>query len=216
MNRGMIVNDEHFAYLRLQKGRLEPLSNDRKRWQVAYEHDLASSYEEMRPYLPARCWGFLDIGSGLGGIDVLLSRHYGGTPFVNMLDGEDDPPEMRLHRETFCSRRVAKDFLRVNGVRLDRIRYFSPDTPPGELRAPYDLVLSLGSWCFHYEPAVYLDAITRPGGLDQGAVLIVDLRRDKPEWAAQLSRAGFRGKAIIRDAPKYQRLVMERAWTPSA
>jgi hypothetical protein len=203
-----VVSDEAFAYLRLQKGRLEPLADDRKRWHIAYEHALLSDYMEMRAHLPAQCWGLLDIGSGLGGIDVLLSRHYGTQPYLYLLDGVNDPPEMKLHRETFSNERVARGFLRSNGVRSDRIGYYGPDAT--SVRAPYDLVLSLGSWCFHYEPNVYLPRLMAGGGLHVDSRLIVDLRRDKPEWEAQLFGVGLRALAIVRESAKFRRIVFVR------
>ena len=214
VSQKLSVLDSHFAYLRLQKGKLEPFARQRLHWHQLYEEDLWRSYVEMRPHLPERCWALLDIGSGLGGIDVLLSRHYGTQPFLNLLDGIDDPPEMRVHRETFSSERVARDFMRVNGVRSDRVIYYGPNATAGDLAKPYDLVLSLGSWCFHYEPNEYLPRLLVGGGLGVGARLIVDLRAGKSEWAAQLAGAGFRAVAIIRDEQKYQRIVMDRAWTP--
>lgn len=203
------VSDEAFAYLKLQKGRLEPLAGDRKAWQMAYEHDLLTAYQEMRPYLPPACWALLDIGSGLGGIDVLLSRHY-GAPFVNLLDGEDDPPELKLHRETFSSKQVAIAFQRANGVRSDRLFYYGPSATAAELCKPYDLVLSLGSWCFHYEPNEYLPRLLAGGGLHMDTRVIVDVRKDKPGWIGQLAAAGLTPVGLIRDEKKYRRLCLRR------
>lgn len=202
------VSDEAFPYLRAQKGRLDDLAHDRPRWLAAYRADLERSLVEMQPYLPNVCWGIFDIGSGLGGIDVLLYRYYPNEPYVFLLDGVDDPPEMKLHRETFSNERVARAFLRANGVRSDRINYYGPDA--AQINAPYDLVLSLGSWCFHYEPNVYLPKLLAGGGLHMDSRIIVDLRRDKPEWREQLKAANVQLLAVIRDERKYLRVVLER------
>jgi len=203
----VIVEDEHFAYLRLQKGSLEPLAYDRERWHAAYEADLWRTYCEIRPYLPETCWASLDIGSGLGGIDVLLSRHYGGELNVNLLDGEHDAPDMKLHRQTFSNAAVARDFLTVNGVRRDRIGYYTPTDTAAFL--PWDLVLSLGSWCFHYEPNTYLPRLLERGGLHADTVIILDVRRDKGEWTSQLN-AHLREVASIRITNKWARGVYAR------
>lgn len=200
----IVVEDSHFEYLRLQKGKLHDISNDRKRWHIAYEHDLVSTYYEIRPHLPASCWGFLDIGSGLGGIDILVSRHYGDDPYVNLLDGEDDPPEMKLHRQTFNSMRVARDFLTKNGVKSSRFGYLT--TRADFVMKPYDLVMSFGSWCFHYEPNVYLPLMLAGGGLHSDSVIIADVRIDKPEWARQLDERLDR-VAEIRRSAKFTRSV---------
>jgi len=201
----VIVNDAHFAYLRLQKGSLEPLAHDRALWHAAYEADLWRTYSEIHPYLPESCSGAsLDVGSGLGGIDVLLSRHYGGELRVNLLDGEHDAPAMTLHRQTFSSEAVARDFLSMNGVRPDRIGYSTPASP--DFTLVWDLVLSLGSWCFHYAPDVYLPRLLEGGGLHTDTVIILDVRRDKGEWTSQLI-AHLREVASIRITNKWARGV---------
>lgn len=202
----IVVSDSQFDYLRLQKGSLFDLSSDRERWRAAYEQELLQTYTGMQKHLPDPCWGVLDIGSGLGGIDVLLTRHYGadGPPYIHLLDGESDAPRMRRHRETFNSMRVAREFLAANGVRPDRISYFTTATEL--LPRPYDLVLSLGAWCFHLPPDTYLPLLLRGGGLHMDSVLIMDVRTGKPEYAEQLAQSLER-VAVIREAPKYTRGV---------
>lgn len=202
------VNDEQFEYLRWQKGSLFELSQDRERWQAAYEHELRQTYFEIRKYLPDPCWGVLDIGSGLGGIDVLLTRHYADSPpYIHLLDGEQDSPRMRLHRQTFNNMKVARAFQIANGVRTDRFSYFT--TGASNLPRPYDLVLSLGSWCFHYPPDTYLPLLLSGGGLHMDSVLIVDVRRTKPEYEQQLAQSLERVD-VIRSERKYTRSVYRR------
>jgi len=41
-----------------------------------FNQDFAREYETIRPALPELCSTVLDIGCGVGGIDVLLHRHY--------------------------------------------------------------------------------------------------------------------------------------------
>lgn len=202
------VSDEQFEYLRLQKGSLFELSHDRERWQAAYEQELRQTYEGLRPHLPEPCWGVLDIGSGLGGIDVLLTRHYRpDPPYIHLLDGEEDAPRMKLHRQTFNSMKVARAFLISNGVRSDRISYFTTATEV--LPRPYDLVLSLGSWCFHYAPETYLPLLLSGGGLHMDSVLIMDVRNGKREYTEQIAQALER-TAVIKETAKYTRAVYRR------
>lgn len=205
---GLVVNDQHFEYLRLQKGSLFNISHDRARWQAAYEDDLNQTYCEIREYLPDPCWGVLDIGSGLGGIDVLLARHYASNPpYIHLLDGEHDAPEMIVHRQTFNSMRVARDFLVTNGVRADRFGYFTQGA--ANLPRPYDLVLSLGSWCFHYPPDTYLPLLLSGGGLHMDSIIIVDVRAAKPDYQRQLAQS-LEQVAVIRRGRKYARTVFRR------
>lgn len=207
------VSDAAFEYLKLQKGSLDRFASNRALWLKAYRDDLDATYKECAPFLPPACWGILDIGSGLGGIDILLARHYVRAghrqPWVNLLDGEDDPPVVKLHRETFNSMRVAHDFQRENGIRGDQFAYYTPSSP--SLPKPYDLVVSFGSWCFHYAPAVYLPLLLRGGGLHRDTVVIVDVRKDKVEYWQQLHEH-FAVVGVIREARKYDRVALKRQW----
>lgn len=200
----MIVEDSHFEYLKLQRGRISSLSGDRKAWCEAYEKSLDDDMASMASHLPERCRSVLDIGSGLGGIDVRLNRHYGGGVHVRLLDGTEDEPVVSLHNTTYNSMQVAADFLLKNGV-----EYFACYSARNAVSAPpdgstYDLVVSLQSWCFHYAPDLYLPFVK--ARCKPGTVLILDVRADKPMWREQL-RAAFTevGYALIRR--KFNRLV---------
>src|SRR5690606_17055673 len=148
---------EHFEYLRIQKGNLDLLGRDFPRWLDAYNLDIRSTFEDVLPWLPATCGEILDVGSGLGGIDVLLSRHYrarGEPPGVTLLDGLDDPPVVQLHRKTFSNARIARNFHWKNGTSLLKFSCVAPWVERFE--HPFDLVVSFGAWCFHVAPEVYL------------------------------------------------------------
>lgn len=212
MNLHVTVEDEHFEFLRLQKGRLDEISDDRAAWHEAYEADLAQTFDGIRPFLPATCWGLLDIGSGLGGIDILIARHYAaahrgpdpkkGWPYVHLLDGVEDRPEVILHRQTYNDMRVAKDFQVKNGLPPERFGFFG--TREQFYPRPYDLVVSFGSWCFHYAPDAYLKTLRL--GLHADTVLILDVRATKPEWIAELDET-FQRIAVIATRPKWHRVV---------
>lgn len=204
----MIVDDAHFAYLKLQKGALDTFAHDRQQWQNEYEQDLRRTFDDISPALPDTCWGFLDVGSGLGGIDALIYHRYerqsGRGPYVNLIDGVDDLPVMTLHRQTFNHMGVAKDFLTKNGVPRDRIHTHAPDSDA--IAKPYDLVVSFGSWCFHYEPNTYLQRLAP--ALHRDSVLIIDVRRAKPEWDEQLHSI-LEPLVILRERPKWRRTAFK-------
>jgi SAM-dependent methyltransferase len=207
----IVVTDEALPYLVAQKGRLQPLAHDRDAWLMGYRQAIDRDYRLIAPYLPPKPDGhaikILDIGSGLGGIDVMLSRHYGGAAQVILMDGADDPPVMELHRKTFNDMRVAERFHRANGAAPIGWIDANGDRLPavGAGAWPFDLVLSLGSWCFHYEPAIYLDQVKE--AIVAGAVLILDVRKQRPSWAAQLIST-FRLLAIVHVSDKIDRMVL--------
>lgn len=203
----MIVDDNHFAYLSLQRGALADLAGDRAAWSAAYAQSLQDDLASMAAHLPARCRTLLDVGSGLGGIDVLLNRHYGGAVHVRLLDGLDDPAVVKLHRKTYNSMAVAADFLGRNGV--DYLGCYSTACAGAPADGPAcDLIVSLQAWCFHFAPEAYLGFVQRR--CRPGTVLILDVRADKPLWRMQLAEA-FREVACARAARKYNRLVFHAA-----
>lgn len=207
------IDDEQFQYLHLQKGSLDPLKHDRNAWAAAYIRGLRQDFEEMKPYLPIECSSILDVGSGLGGIDIILQRHYesqadGETftlPALYLMDGVDDKPVMELHRKTFNNARVAKAFMMDNDVPASHVFCIDPaDKNTIHDESPYDVILSLGSWCFHYAPATYLDMLV--GCATAETIFVLDVRRDKGEWIEQLT-AKLKQVESIRDAAKFDRGV---------
>jgi FkbM family methyltransferase len=180
--RHIIVDDAHFKYLALQKGSLSHLVSDRVAWHREYERKLTADFNSIERWLPIACLSVLDIGSGLGGIDIMINRHYGCVK-VELLDGEDDPPVMKLHRQTFNNMAVARDFLSKNGV--DNVTSFDANDPVKWVDlGKVDLVISLGSWCFHYPPEQYMSFVLSK--CHTATVVIVDVRKEKPSYFDQL------------------------------
>lgn len=206
----VVVDDRAFAYLRQQKGSLDHLTSDRSKWIAAYRASLDQDFRLMRPHLPppapdGHAIKILDVGSGLGGIDLMLSRHYSPQAQVILMDGAADLPIMWLHRETFNDMAVAEQFHRAN--RAAPIGWIDANERPlPVIGYPFDLVLSLGSWCFHYAPEVYLDWVR--SSVSSEATLILDVRKAKPQWSAQLMKA-FALKAIIHISDKIDRMVLQ-------
>ena len=154
----------------------------RKKVKHLLNEDMQSEYEDIRPSLPDRARNILDIGCGVGAIDVLLYRHFRGRDDVQIYLLDKSRVESRVsygfHREEifYGSLDVTRSVLTENGIPTENIhlREATEDhriDVPGEL----DLVLSLASWGFHYPVSVYLDrvySLLRPGGR-----AIVDIRR---------------------------------------
>ena len=195
----MIVEDDHFAYLVAQKGSLDELKHDRAKWHHAYEALLQQDVSDLLRYFPVK--SVLDIGSGLGGVDALINEANGGDVDVCLLDGVNDEPLMRLHRETFNNMAVASDFLHKNGV--SKVSWEHPDDPQPR---PSDLIISFGAWCFHFPPSAYLHFVcdsTKP----EGTTIVLDVRRDKPEWMAELVRSFGKRDRIVRPLRKADRVA---------
>jgi hypothetical protein len=200
----MIVSDEAFTYLAVQRGRINDLRHDRAAWQGAYEASLAEDMADLEPWLPERCTAILDIGSGLGGIDVHLARHY-IAPELWLLDGDAGLPPVIEAAVPFNDMSAARRFLGAHGI--DLTGWITPAGHTGGRKPAahsIDLVVSLQAWCFHLQPAAYINLVEllcRPG-----ATLILDVRNGRPEWNRLLDeRLEFIG--VAREASKFTRRV---------
>ncbi len=204
------ITDAAFPYLVAQQGRLDSLKGDRAAWSSAYRAKLARLLSEISPHLPAKCDRILDVGGGMGGIDALIAATYERPPVVALLDGIDCDPVCTRHARPFSNLAVAANFLCANGVR--RVIGFNPDRAsacqePDFTEASFSgfgLICSFGSWCFHYPPAVYLPFVK--ASCFPGTVLIIEVRKSKPDWRAELSEA-FGPPLVQSEAEKFVRCV---------
>jgi len=196
-----IAADE-FEYLKIQRGDLDHLSNDLPVWQWAYQKKLASTLQMMEPFLPERCRSILDVGSGLGGIDIFLYDFYikkGEYPSIHLIDGEQFEPKVIRHDRPFNSMSVALTFLKRNGVKT--VTYSTPNRFARV--GSFDLVVSFAAWCFHIAPSAYLDFVLRH--CHKHTVLILDVRRNY--WRYELMDL-FNLRTTLEVGKKYDRLVL--------
>ncbi|NJN00172.1 MAG: hypothetical protein HC793_00340 [Aquincola sp.] len=189
----MIIEPKHFDYLVIQRGEVSDHRHDFNEWKNAYEKSLEEILASIEGHLPDRCTHLLDIGGGMGGIDVLLHRHFGGKTEVHILDGLEDPPEVKSHANTFSNAEVASDFLRVNGVRS--IGYHWPRPLP---HLKFDLIVSFAAYCFHIPPTTYFDVLTQMS--KPGTVFIFDVRASNTLWLEQL--VVLLGKPVVLERGK--------------
>ena len=175
----------------------------------AFNRDMANEYAEIAPHLPPRAVAILDIGCGVGGIDVLLHRHY-GTPRLYLVDRTHTSDKVyygfaergafynsfETTRRLLTGNRIPEKDLRFREVN-EECRLDVPEQ--------VDLVVSLISWGFHYPVPVYADqvrALLRPGGR-----VILDVRKET-DGRAQLE-ARFPRVTTISETRKKERVVAE-------
>jgi SAM-dependent methyltransferase len=142
-------------------------------------------FQLIKPQIPTACRRVLDIGCGIGLLDLLIYRSARGKkPTLYMFDKSVDPatfstpgiaPTGFNERYVFTSSlEQSARFLRLNGVSDD-------DIVPCEVGAwkirnggPFDLIFSRKSWGFHYPLTEYLAEVAL--SLDEQGVLITDVR----------------------------------------
>ncbi len=145
-----------------------------------FEADMNREFLNIKSVLPKSAKAILDIGCGVAGIDIFLSRHYGNVIDIFLLDKTIVEKSIHYNFEKtgsfYNSLGAAGEFLVENNVPRSRIHY-AEVTPNNNIpfNASYDIILSLISWGFHYPISTYLDqAYDR---LNEGGVLILDIRK---------------------------------------
>lgn len=183
----MIIEPTHFEYLSIQRGEVSDARHDFEKWKLAYLGSLREIAESIWPMLPEKCERVLDMGSGLGGIDLLLSKRFKTATF-DLLDGTDYKPHVYNHNIPFSNEAVALDFHKKNGN--ERVECVWPRIPEGRT---YDLILSFAAYCFHIHPINYFDQLRRAARPDTR--IIFEVRRERRDWLAQLVKEF--GKPVV-------------------
>jgi SAM-dependent methyltransferase len=145
----------------------------------AFAEGLERDMNSLRPFMPERAESVLDIGCGLGGIDLLLHRYYAPeSPSLALLDRDSLSPEVFYGYEdvaaSYSSLAHAREFLEENGVPEGDIETFDAAGDGYPAGGRFDLILSLISWGFHYPLSTYLNEVD--ASLAPGGTLIVDVR----------------------------------------
>jgi SAM-dependent methyltransferase len=194
------ISDSAFEYLAVQVGELDKLKTVRHVWEKAYERHLFARMDNILPYIPSQAKTVLDVGSGLGGIDILLYRWYDKETHVTLLDGSEFTPEVSKHNVPFNSKKVAIEFLRDNGVNERHSHFMDCDSLKSQ---PFDLIVSFRAWCFHIKPSMYLEFVRRC--CHANTKVILDIRKT-PFWRVEVAEH-FDGM-IIDDGEKHERWAL--------
>lgn len=198
----------HLPLLQMQRGKINNLRHEPLSWAQAYRQDLQREFELLRPWLPQPCKKMLDVGSGMGGLDILIQRYYnwgrGGCESW-LLDGSvctDIDPELEHdHDMPFNDAQLTFDFWRMNAVKVPV--YVPADNPVIPPDVFFDLIISTQSWCFHYAPSTYLSLVNAHS--HDRTWLMVDVRK-RGDWLHELAKHWTVDKVLI-ETEKYVRLL---------
>lgn len=184
---------------------------DREALGRRYGEMMGAEFAEITPHLPLRAAAVLDIGCGVGGLDVLLSRHYaqqGGAPQLYLVDKTEVSPRIYYgfhpSAAVYNSLAVTGELLAANGVDAAHVHLIDAADFAAQVPGGLDVALSLYAWGFHFPVDTYLDAVherLRPGG-----VLILDVRRHS--GGEERLRARFPDTTPVRE---YERSIRFRS-----
>jgi SAM-dependent methyltransferase len=178
-----------------------------------FDGDMRGEYEDIRTWLPRSATAILDVGCGLGGIDVLLFEHYRRDSDLRffLLDRTqiDDQIDygFRNRADFYNSFEMTRAVLTGNGLPASSVTTLEARDDAGiDLPQQVDLVISLISWGFHYPVATYLERtyeLLKPGGR-----LILDVRKDT--GGLEEIGAKYGNATVIANEKKRQRVVATR------
>lgn len=167
----MIVPAECIKWINLQRtGYKNPINQ--------FKDQIQKEYLEMREYLPTSVESILDIGCGLAGIDILLSKHYGQPELFLMDNSEIDKNIYYGFKEKgacYNSFEETEKLMKVNYIKNYNLIDIKEQRLP--VFKKMDLVISLLSCGYHYPINEYLDYINTI--LSKNGALILDIR----EWS---------------------------------
>jgi hypothetical protein len=181
-------NKDYFQYLIPQRTRLKTeysltLDSSEEAINEALTTMMLKDYNMIKEYLPKKVNNSLDIGCGLGLIDVALSNHYNdiNMHLLDKTNSIDENTSVRGFNKEYIfynSMDATKDTLTSNGVNQNNIfTYEANDNNINILKKNnYELIISLLSCGWHYSLETYIDLIKTT--LTPDGILILDIRHD--------------------------------------
>lgn len=131
--------------------------------------------------LPSNVSSILDIGCGIGGVDIYL-YHLLNKPKIHLLDENKVERKIWYMFEKkgafYNSLNLSKEILVKNSVRSQDINLIivPKNGNINVIKKSIDLVISNISWGYHYPVDVYIDSVSE--ALSDKGCLIIDIRKN--------------------------------------
>ena len=169
-----VMNESIAQLVRLQRTWMREFTFDEVRKE--YYKSCVLDFKFMFPFFPEKMETVLDIGAGVGGIDLLICRRFEKVR-VDLLDKDEVLPELwygfSKEPAAYNTELDTKNFFALNGIW--NIKYYTEY--PEENK--YDFIFSRISCGFHYPVQTYLKQIKRT--LNKRGRLFLDVRKNKGE-----------------------------------
>lgn len=166
--------------MRIPKSCQEWIDKQRTR-KFDFQEQMEWEYNLIKDLLPVKCNSVLDIGCGIGGIDVMIYQHYYFKPKIYLFDFIDQMYDKKIQygfNEKYYgynSKEQTIKFMNANGVKQYEYIDASAGIPITKL-TNVDLIISLLSWGYHYSVDTYIEQVL-PILSDDG-ILIMDIRQE--------------------------------------
>lgn len=204
-----ILNKMHIKLLYKTVIRLQAFIR-RKTIKKAFGHMMFLEYQTIKDFLPINPTHVLDIGCGVGGIDIFIDKHYNSPKnlIFHLLDKtkKEDNIYYDYHEKGafYNSLSLARALLLENSISLHRVHIYEVgDDAAINVKEKVDFVISLLSWGFHYPVDVYIKQVFNL--LKKDGMLILDIRKNT-KGEDKIREYGFRIKSLM-EFQKYNRVI---------
>jgi SAM-dependent methyltransferase len=176
---------------------------------------MESILSTFQSWLPAKPTRILDVGAGMGGIDVKLYSYYRNPELeLWLLDrsGVSDKhvAGYKMSPDDFAfynSFDRATELLRANGVPDNNIITLDVGTQGFPVATKFTAIISLLAWGFHFPVSSYLESAYQ--SLTLGGCMILDVRKGTDGLWTLEERFGA-PPTVVKDEEKFQRVVVRR------
>ncbi len=169
------LNSEHDRYLNAQRNH----TSDNKKQVV--ESNI-NSYLAIKNHLPDNCKSILDIGCGLGFMDLCLFEHYDKNEEIhfNLFDKTEFPEKIHFgfkktasfYNDLNLSKKVLTDY----GILDSKVTTIEATNENLQKLQNIDLIISCIAWGFHFPVSTYVQEVSEL--MNEKSVLILDIRDD--------------------------------------
>lgn len=181
------------------------------------EDYLTEIYDEfyvIKDYLPETVRSILDVGCGIGAINLFLSSYYDDdTPIFYLFDKTEVSNSVYYQFEEeaafYNSLDLAEKVLKENSVNERNIYTLDADDFNLSELKEVDLCISLISWAFHYPLETYLDSVLEC--LAGDGCLLLDFRKETGGF--EKATDYFKNYEVISETEKYRRTILRHPIT---
>ena len=126
--------------------------------------EFLKEFNSIKNYLPKNSKNILDIGCGLGVINIYLNDYYSKKTYFTLIDKNYVDKKVaygfKNNSESYNKLEITKDFLILNGFKTEQLQLINADEKV-VLKNKYELIISLFSMGYHYSIENYIDIIKK-------------------------------------------------------
>tara|TARA_B100000242_G_C42950436_1_gene440708 strand:+ start:157 stop:861 length:705 start_codon:yes stop_codon:yes gene_type:complete len=126
--------------------------------------EFLKEFNSIKNYLPKNSKNILDIGCGLGVINIYLNDYYSKKPYFTLIDKNYVDKKVAYgfnnNSESYNKLEITKDFLILNGFKTKQLKLINADEN-FVINNKYELIISLFSMGYHYPIENYIDIIKK-------------------------------------------------------